>query len=97
MGAVPAQAIKIEYIQAGKPTQNCFIESFNGSLREECLNAHWFPTLPAAPRPIEQWRVDFNRVRPHSSLGEQTPEEFAPDTLGSGDNCTLIHNHGTRE
>ncbi len=92
-----ARSTKIEYIQPGKPIQNCFIESFNGSLRDECLNAHWFPTLPVAQRAIEQWRVDYNRLRPHSSLGERTPEEFAFDSLGERDNCALIHNHGVRE
>jgi len=92
-----ARNIKIDYIQPGKPIQNCFVESFNGSLRDECLNTHWFPTLHAAQQAIEQWRVDYNRVRPHSSLGQRTPEEFAFDSPGSGDDCTLIHNHGFRE
>jgi len=92
-----ARNIKIDYIQPGKPIQNCFVESLNGSLRDECLNVHWFPTLRVAQQAIEQWRVDYNRVRPHSSLGERTPEEFAFDSPGNGDNCTLIHNHGLRE
>lgn len=64
-----ARGIKIEYIQPGKPIQNCFIEGFNGSLRDECLNLHWFVSLHAARRTIEQWRVDYNQVRPHNSLG----------------------------
>lgn len=92
-----ARNIRIDYIQRGKPIQNCFVERFNGSLRDECLNAPWFPTLQAAQQAIEQWRVDCNRVRPHRSLGERTPEEFALDSPGNGDNCTLIHNHGFRE
>lgn len=92
-----ARGIKIDYIQPGKPIQNCFIESFNGSLRDECLNLHWFTSLGAARWAIEQWRVDYNRVRPHSSLGERTPEEFASDTLGEGVSPTLIHNEEVRE
>ena len=92
-----ARDIKIEYIQPGKPTQNCFIESFNRSLRDECLNLHWFVALQMARRTIERWRMDYNKVRPHSSLGERTPEEFASDTLGSGEGLALIHSQGIRE
>lgn len=72
-----ARGIKIEYIQPGKPVQNCFVESFIGSLRDECLNLHWFTTIHDARGTIERWRLDYNRVRPHSSLGDLTPEEFA--------------------
>lgn len=71
-----ARGVKIHYIQPGKPVQNCYIESFNGTLRDECLNLHWFISLADARRTIEAWRTDYNRVRPHSSLGELTPEEF---------------------
>jgi putative transposase len=53
-----------------------FIESFNGKLREECLNANWFETIDHARREIEAWRLDYNRTRPHGSLGELTPREF---------------------
>lgn len=56
-------------IQPGKPYQNGFIESFNGRLRDECLNAHWFWSLPDARQKIEAWRRDYNEARPHSSLG----------------------------
>ena len=56
--------------------QNCYIESFNGTLRDECLNLHWFISLADARRTIEAWRADYNRGRPHSSLGNLTPEEF---------------------
>ena len=65
------------YIAPGKPMQNGFMESFNGKLRDECLNEHVFGSLADARRIIEAWRVDYNEVRPHSSLGYQTPEEFA--------------------
>ena len=59
--------------------QNAFIESFNGRLRDECLNEHWFLSLPDARRIVEEWRMDYNRDRPHSSLGNLSPEEFRTD------------------
>ena len=61
----------------GKPTDSCFIETFNGSLRDECLNVHWFETLEEAKARIEAWRKDYNESRPHQALREQTPDEFA--------------------
>src|SRR5690625_3335975 len=64
------------YRWRNKPMQNCYIESFNGTLRDECLNLHWFVSLADAKHIIEVWRADYNRVRPHSSLGNLTPEEF---------------------
>ncbi|GAA0918127.1 hypothetical protein GCM10009552_37760 [Rothia nasimurium] len=57
-----------DYSRPGKPTDNPFIESFNGSLRDECLNAHWFLSLADAREKIESWRADYNHFRPHSSL-----------------------------
>jgi putative transposase len=72
-----ARGVRIDYIQPGKPVQNCFIESFNGTLRDECLNLHWFLSLEDAKQEIETWRVDYNQERPHSSLGRLTPAEFA--------------------
>jgi putative transposase len=72
-----SREIKIDFIQPGKPVQNCFIESFNGTLRDECLNLHWFLSLEDAKQEIESWRVDYNQERPHSSLGRLTPAEFA--------------------
>lgn len=71
-----ARGIKIDFIQPGKPVQNCFVESFNGTFRDDCLNLHWFLSLEDARQTIEAWRNDYNRVRPHSSLGGLTPEEF---------------------
>ena len=65
------------YIAPGKPMQNGYMESFNGKLRDECLNEHVFGSLSEARRIIEAWRIDYNEVRPHSSLRYQTPEEFA--------------------
>jgi putative transposase len=69
--------VQIDFSRPGKPTDNCFIETFNGSLRDECLNVHWFESMEEAKRQIEDWRRDYNESRPHQSLGEQTPAEFA--------------------
>lgn len=65
------------FIDPGKPNQNAFVESFNSKFRDECLNQNWFYSLEDAQMIVEAWRVDYNTVRPHSSLGNQTPEEFA--------------------
>jgi putative transposase len=73
--------IKIHFIRPGKPTENAYVESFNGKFRDECLNEHWFVDLGDAQTKIENWRVDYNEVRPHSSLGDQTPKEYL-STLG---------------
>lgn len=61
----------------GKPTDNPFIESFNGSFRDECLNTHWFLSLEDARQKIESWRVDYNHFRTHPSIGDVPPAEFA--------------------
>jgi putative transposase len=71
-----ARDVKLDFIQPGKPYQNAFIESFNGTLRDDCLNLHWFRSLAQARLTIEAWRQDYNHVRPHSALGELTPAEF---------------------
>ena len=71
-----ARGVRLRHIQPGKPVQNTFIESFNARLRDECLNEHWFVGLADARRIVEAWRTDYNRTRPHSSLGNLTPEEF---------------------
>jgi len=70
------RGVNLQFIEPGKPVQNAFIESFNGRFRDECLNEHWFISLEDARRKIEAWREDYNQVRPHSSLGNQTPQEF---------------------
>ncbi|PXW55294.1 integrase-like protein [Chelatococcus asaccharovorans] len=62
-------AIEWHYIAPGKPIQNAFVESFNGRLRDECLNEHAFASLAEARRIIEAWRIGYNTVRPHTSLG----------------------------
>jgi len=71
------KAIHLAYIRPGKPIDNAFIESFQGKFRDECLNQHWFTGLPEARQIIEQWREEYNHERPHSSLGDLTPMEFA--------------------
>jgi len=69
--------VQLKLIQPGKPTQNAFIESFNGKFRDECLNEHWFHSLRHARMVIRQWRTDYNEYRPHSMLGYRTPAEMA--------------------
>lgn len=71
------KGVRLDFIQPGKPVENAYVESFNGKLRDECLNGHWFMTLQEARKIIEDWRRDYNESRPHSSLGNLTPEEFA--------------------
>lgn len=71
------QGIAIDFIRPGKPTQNAHCESFNGRMRDECLNQHWFRSLDDARRRVEAWRVDYNEVRPHSAIGSIPPSEFA--------------------
>ena len=68
--------VTLDFSRPGKPTDNPFIESFNGSFRDECLNVHWFLSLKDAQEKIEVWRRDYNEYRPHSSLGDLTPCEY---------------------
>jgi len=68
--------VKLSFIRPGKPIENAFIESFNGKFRDECLNENWFTSLKDAQEKIEAWRKEYNRERPHSSLGGKSPEEF---------------------
>jgi len=72
-----ANGVKLHFIQPGKPTQNAYIESFNGKFRDECLNEHVFTSLYDAQTKIESWRKDYNENRPHRSLKQLTPNEFA--------------------
>lgn len=74
--------IRLDFIRPGKPQENGFIESFNGKIRDECLNENWFLSLEDARRTIEEWRLDYNENRPHSSLGGLTPNEFATKMTG---------------
>jgi putative transposase len=63
----------LDFSRPGKPTDNAFIESFNGKFRTECLNAHWFMSLPDAREKVEAWRREYNELRPHSAIGNKTP------------------------
>ncbi len=69
--------VTLDFSRPGKPTDNAFIESFNGSFRDECLNIHWFLSIQDAKDKIESWRDEYNTFRPHNSLGDLTPREFA--------------------
>jgi putative transposase len=69
--------VTLHHIQPGKPTQNAFIESFNGTFRDDCLNQHWFSSLAEAGLLIEHWRKEYNQLRPHSSIGRIPPDTFA--------------------
>ncbi len=71
------QGIQLYFITPGKPMENGHIESFNGKLRDECLNQHWFLDLADAQQLSEAWRVDYTTVRPHSALHGQPPAWFA--------------------
>ncbi len=71
------KGIGLVFSRPGKPTDNAYIESFNGSFREECLQTHWFLSLEDARIKIDTWQKDYNEFRPHSSLGYKTPSEFA--------------------
>jgi putative transposase len=71
------RGIKLDFIRPGKPNENAHIESFNGRLRDECLNVNQFTSMDNARRKIEAWRQDYNHTRPHSSLRNLTPHEFA--------------------
>ena len=67
--------VRIDFSRPGKPTDKAYIETFNGSLRDEGLNLHWFATMTEARRLIEAWRQDYNESRPHMALGNRTPRE----------------------
>ena len=69
--------VELDFSRPGKPTDNAFIESFNGKLRTECLTQHWFTSVSDAKLKIEEWRRDYNEARPHESLGYLAPSEFA--------------------
>ena len=71
------RGVRLNFIRPGKPVENAYIESFNGRFRDECLNEHWFLTMAHARSVIEKWRIEYNTERPHSSLGDLTPEQFA--------------------
>jgi len=75
------RGVELIFSRPGKPVDNAYVESFNGKFRDECLNMHWFTSLRDAKRTIEEWRKDYNQVRPHSSLGNLPPEIYAKQTM----------------
>jgi putative transposase len=81
--------VTLDFSRPGKPTGNPFMESFNGSLRDECLNVHWFMSLEDARQKIETWRQDYNNFRPHSSLSDTAPALFARQFTGSPNSRNL--------
>ena len=90
--------VRLHFIEPGKPTQNAFIESFNGRFRDECLNENWFLDLDDAREIIEAWRIDYNTKRPHSALGHATPEEFASSLQGHAPGeMTISARHGQHQ
>jgi putative transposase len=76
------RGVQLDFIRPGKPVENAFIESFNGRLRDECLNVHQFASLAEAQAILETWQRDYNDHRPHGSLGHLTPSEFVSQRKG---------------
>ena len=77
------RGVALDFIRPGKPVENAYIESFNGRLRDECLNVHQFVSLDDARQKIEAWRLDYNQQRPHSALGHLTPSEYVTHRQGT--------------
>jgi putative transposase len=75
--------VELRFIRPGKPIENAYVESFNGKFRDECLNEHWFLSVAEARTIIDAWRQDYNTVRPHGSLGQQTPAAYAAACAGT--------------
>ncbi len=73
--------VTLDFSRPGTPTDNPYIESFNGSFRDECLNLHWFLSLDDAREKIEQWRTEYNHERPHRALDGLTPHEYRQQLL----------------
>ncbi len=78
------QKVQLEFSRPGKPTDNAHIESFNGSLRDECLNVHWFTSLADAAEKLEAWRIDYIKSRPHKALNHRTPREYGAEMANEG-------------
>ena len=81
--------VELDFSRPGKPTDNPFIESFNGSFRDECLNANWFFSLEDAQEKFDIWREDYNGFRPHSSLGDMSPNEYIEKNENSPDSLIM--------
>jgi putative transposase len=80
------RGIELDFIAPGRLMDNGFIESFNGKFRDECLNMHWFESLIEAKKLIEQWRFEYNEMRPHSNLENRAPAVYVAELLGVGTN-----------
>lgn len=83
-------SVQLQFIRPGKPVENAYIESFNGRLRDECLNTNLFYTMEEAKTKIEDWRIDYNDWRPHSALGNRSPSEYLKH-LETGNEPLLQH------
>ncbi|SFC34475.1 Integrase core domain-containing protein [Zunongwangia mangrovi] len=81
--------VELTFSRPGKPTGNPFIESFNGSFRDECLNTNWFFSLEDAQEKFDIWREDYNGFRPHSSLGDMSPNEYIEINENSSDSLVM--------
>ena len=77
-----AHDVTMDFSRPGKPTDNAYIESFNGSFRAECLNTHWFMSLDDAREKLDAWRRDYNEVRPHSAIGNNPPIALLSGSCG---------------
>ena len=82
-----AHHVDLRFIRPGTPIGNAYVESFNGKCRDECLNEHWFVSLAEAIATIEAWRLDYHTVRPHASLGQQTPAAYAAACAAPAPEC----------
>jgi len=74
--------VQLDFSRPAKPVDNCIVEAFNGSLRRECLSLHWFASVQEAQVLLNDWRTDYNNVRPHSSLANDTPAKYAATATG---------------
>jgi len=84
------RGVALDFIRPGKPVENAFIESFNGRLRDECLNVYGFESIAHAQALIEAWRRDYNEHRPHGALGHLTPSEYAAQGQSSGSKVAVL-------
>ena len=78
------QKVRLEFSRPGEPTDNAHIESFNDSLRDECLNVHWFTSLADAKDKLDTWRIAYDESRPHKALNHRTPKEYAVEMANQG-------------
>jgi putative transposase len=90
IGWCERRGIRLVHIEPGSSVQNGYVESFNGRFRDECLNANWFLHIGDATQKIEQWRMEYNEERPHSSLAYSTPREYAEACSDSGSRMNAI-------